>query len=310
MNRRQVGIWLFLTFATAGSRLAEAFPPQYANDLFRAKYTVYSGDINGDGVVDLLFVPKRVVVLINYDVPFPVIAKPASPPFELLSGGGSYSVVLNPAASVVKNAIWKGGMYSLSYGDTLGTGSATMLVDPTTSGLPSFMFTTSATNGAPQLLEALTTSTIGVDLSAAGTGATLQDTNNDGRADLVVWVNGKLSTVLIAASDGTFSVPAAAAGGPSMTAWRSFVAAITLGDSSSASTFLSGSALSNYGPALAALGSTTLMPTIAKNWSEPQIVTLNADLMEMVVFQTEGGQVKMHLVDVVNDAGQWVVESF
>lgn len=289
---------------------AQSFPSQYANLLRSASYTVYAGDINGDGIIDVLLLPKRSFVLIDYDVPFPVLLKPKSPPFLLQSGSGTYSLTVNPSASIQHSAVWQPNTYTMSFGDTLGTGSVSMLLQPLSAGRPSFLIATSAASGLPVLLENLTTNAIGADLSAAGTVVSLQDINWDGRADLVVYSSGQLSAALTAAPDGTFALPPASAGGSALAAWRALCAALTLGDVQSAQNLLTSTARPQYASALSALGATSTVTTITKGWSEPSVIFSTPDLAEFTVTQTEAGVLKLHYVTVLNEFGNWAVESF
>jgi hypothetical protein len=288
---------------------ASAFPSQYANALQRAQYTVRAGNYDGDGLLDLLLIPKRRVIIIDFDVPVPVIAKPASPAFVLLSGGGNYSLTANPSAAVLNSTVWQTSSYSLTYGDTLANGSVNLLLQALSAGKPSFLITTSPTDGQPQLLENLSVTAIGVDLSAASTVSSLQDINWDGRADLVVYANGTLSTALVAAANGTFAPPPAAIGGAALAAWRAFCAALTVGDATSASSLLSSVAQTAYGAALAGLGATPDISSVAQTWSEPSAVTIAPDFAVFALTQVEYGQTKLHLVALVLENGRWVVES-
>jgi hypothetical protein len=266
---------------------------------------------NSDGYVDIQLKPKKRIVIVPYDVQFPILAKPPSPAFELLSAsGGAYTLVINPSKSVLASTVWLPSKYALSFGDSVGTGSVSMVVQALTAGQPNFLISTSAANGQPLLLQPLTSSSVGVEISGQSTLVTLQDTNRDGRADLIVWASGKISTVVYAATDGMFAAPAASLGGPALAAWRSFCSALTLGDAASANGLLSSSGQLNYGGALTALGQTTIMRGVSANWSEPQPVFVTPDIAELFVVQLESGQNNTHLVDLIVENGKWVVESF
>jgi len=259
---------LLLLGISAPSAFAQSFPAQYANALRKAEYTIVSGDVNGDSQPDFLLTPKRRIVLIEFEVAIPILARPPSPRFALISSGASYSLVANPNASIVNSSVWQASGYLVSFGDTLGTGSVAMLLQATTAGRMSFLISTNPSGGAPQLLQSLGATVLGLDLGTADTLVTLQDTNWDGRADLVVWRSGKVSSVFLAAADGTFTPPEENAGGGALTAWRAFCASLTLGDTSSAQALLSTTAQSQYAPALAALGATPGVVMLA-NTSSP-----------------------------------------
>ena len=302
---------LLTTLSGSPAARAQSFPAQFANALSRANYKVYVGYVNGDGKIDLLLIPKKRIIIIPVDDIFaPVAAKPASPTFVLLSGGSGYTLNSSPAASTINSPVWQSGSYVLTYGDTLGQGSVSMLLQPLTAGQPSFLIDTSASTGLPILLEPLSAGTIGVDLSAPGTVVSLQDINGDHRADLIVYAGQYLSTALTASSDGTFTPPDQASGGPALAAWRALCAALAVGDATSAVNRLSNTAGPQYAATLTALGQSPVMATIPLNWSEPKLVMSTPDMAEFVVSQTEGGQVMLHYVTVLNQFGTWLVESF
>lgn len=311
MVRGRILIGLLLMSAVIAPAQGQTFPPQYAGALQKAQYTVYSGDVNSDGVPDLLLLPKKRLVIIDYDIPIPIFAKPPSPRFVLLSGGGgSFSLDANPSAATVNSSVWQPSNYVLTYGDTLGTGSVALLLQAVTPGKPSFLIATSPTTGAPQLLESLTSATIGLDLGAANTLVTLQDTNYDGRSDLVVWTNGKIFSVFVAAIDGTFTPPQPDAGGGALTAWRAFCAALTLGDASSAQNLIATAAQSQYSPVLAALGASPGVTDIPRNWSAPTALDLKSEYAFLAVTQVENGLPILHVVTLVFEGNRWLVESF
>ena len=301
----------FLLFSVLAAAALHAFPSQFANALQRAQYTVRAGDYNSDGIVDLLLLPKRRVVIIDYDVPFPVIAKPASPAFVLLSSGGTYTLNASPSAAILNSTVWQASTYAPTYGDTLGNGSVNLLLQASSSGKPSFLITTSPTDGQPQLLENLSASALGIDLSAASTVSSLQDVNWDGRTDLIVYTNGTLVTAFVAATNGTFAPPPPETGGAGLAAWRAFCAALTVGDAASATNLLSGDARSVFSSALSVLGQQTSMTALTQQWSEPVLVSNESDFSTFAVTQPEeAGQVKLHLVTVILESGRWVVHSF
>jgi hypothetical protein len=311
VDMRWITLALSPALALLLSTAAQAFPSQYANVLQKAQYTIRIGDYNSDGHLDLLLIPKRQFVIIDFDPPFPVIPKPASPPFVLLSSGSSYTLTANPSSAVLTSSVWQASSYALTFGDTLGTGSVNLLLQGPASGNPSFLIATSSSDGQPTLLENLSVSSIGVDLSAATTVSSLQDVNWDGRADLVVYTNGKLNTALIAAADGTFAPPPQSSGGSALSAWRAFCAAITLGDAPSATNMLSGDALSVFTDALSALGQQSSMTTVTQQWSEPIAIISAPDFATFAVTQPEeGGVLKMHLVTLILESNRWVVYSF
>ena len=105
---------------------------------------------------------------------------------------------------MLNSSVWQPGGYELIYGDLVGAGAGGMVIRSQGGGGTSFSITTLVSNGAPQLLQALTTATVGVDLGGSNVTTEVADQNNDGRADLVVKTAGRVSTVLLADANGLF----------------------------------------------------------------------------------------------------------
>jgi hypothetical protein len=308
---RTVSIWLGVACTAVmgvSSVCAQAFPPQYANALQRTQYAVFTGDVNGDGFRDVLAKAKQSIILIDYDVLIPVVRRPVSPTFALLSQNGApYILDANPSAAVINSPVWQPNAYDLVFGDVLGTGSVSMLLRARMPGVPSFLVTTSSSNGTPMLLEELTTARIGYDLSAAGTTVALSDTNRDSRADLIIRVNGLIEGVLTADAQGMFAKPANDSDSVIL-AWRSFCAALNSGDVNSAARFLSADAQAKYVPALQRLGSA--LTGVTASWSEPKAVRISALFATYGVQQTVSGANEIHLVLFMKEDGRWVLSDF
>ena len=70
---------------TSALATAQTFPSQYANALQRAAYSMFIGDVNNDGHTDVLAKAKIKLVIVDVDVLIPIVIKPPSATFVLLS---------------------------------------------------------------------------------------------------------------------------------------------------------------------------------------------------------------------------------
>jgi hypothetical protein len=289
------GVFLF-THAVAGSDVLQA-----------AQYSVFKGDVNGDGYPDYLVKAKIKIVMIDYDVPFPVPLKPPSPTFVLLSNGGAYSLDSNPTNVVINSAVWQPGSYEMIFGDVQGNGNISLLLQNRTSGAPSFLIAISATTGAPQLLEKLDVSAVGYDLSAVNTTIELRDASKDGRADLIVRVDGKIAQVLYASSDGTFSKPKNDQDQVGA-AWAAFTAALDSNDIASAAQFIAPDAQDKYLGALASLGSA--VTALTQHWSQFRPMVVKPDYALCSVIESGDGPENIHIVTFIRGSTGWALTDF
>ena len=65
---------------------AQSFPPQYANLLRSASYTVYAGDVNGDGLIDLLPPAQAIFCSRRLRGPFSHTSEAEEPPVRPVVG--------------------------------------------------------------------------------------------------------------------------------------------------------------------------------------------------------------------------------
>jgi hypothetical protein len=292
----------------SATAMAQTFPPQYVNALQRTAYSIFTGDVNNDGYPDLLAKAKIGLVMIDMDVLVPIVLKPASATFVLLSqSGGSYVLSPNPSAATVGSSAWRPATYTQVFGDVMGTGSVALLLQARTPGSPSFLITTSASNGEPSLLQELTTAGIGYDLSASGITATLSDTNRDGRADLTIRSNGLIEAVLTASQQGTFARPSSDMD-QILVAWRSFCAALDSGDVNSAARFISIDGQDTYVPVLRNLGST--LRTVTIGWSQPKAINMGGNFALYGIHDSTGTGDVLHMIVFMREDGRWLLSEF
>jgi hypothetical protein len=85
-----------------GAAHAQSIPEQYQFALQRAEYRVFMGDVNGDGFPDVLVKAQVKLTFVHIDEMLaPILLKPASPTFVLLSSGGTYSLTKSPNAALL-----------------------------------------------------------------------------------------------------------------------------------------------------------------------------------------------------------------
>jgi hypothetical protein len=280
---------------------------RYVNALVRAKYTVYSGDYNSDGHIDILAKATPAVIPIALDdLNVPIVFFP-SPTFVLLSSGSTYTLDYNPSSALKNSAVWQLNTHDLSFGDLLGNGAGAMLIRSKSTGGTSFTVSTSPSDGKPQFVQAIGANDLGLDLGTSGVSVQLKDTNRDGRADLIVRTNGLIAAVFVADAGGAFQRPTDSAG--SITAsWRALCAALDAGDPTSALSFISTYSGPKYSSAFANLGSD--LAGLTQYWSDIQAVTVSTRYATYLLTQNLDGQERGYLITFVNENGRWVVEQF
>lgn len=296
-------------FALASSAVASSqVPPRYVDALRRGNYEIFSGDVNSDGHVDILAKARPTIVPISLDdliVPIPIFP---SPTFAILSdASGSYSLIVNPSPSIRNSSVWQANTHDLAYGDVLGNGAGGMVIHARSANGVSFTIGTSVSNGQPQLIQHLSPASLGVDLGVTGTTIALGDTNNDGRADLVVRVNGLISNVFVADSDGTFDKPPDAKAS-AIAAWHAFRVSLDAGEANSALQFISAPVRPQYAAAFSVLANR--ITTMTQNWSALDAVSVRPDYAVFTLTQTYSGQTRLHFVTFSLEGDRWMIHGF
>ncbi|HEU5133719.1 MAG TPA: hypothetical protein VFU13_01125 [Steroidobacteraceae bacterium] len=276
-----------------------------ATGLQRAQYQVFSGDYNGDGFKDILAKAKpKVIPIALDDLAIPIVIY-ASPTFVLMSNNGApYSLVTKPASSIVNSSVWLASTHAVDFGDFLGNGVTSMMIRSIVPNGDSFTVTTSASVIQPSLLQRISSSDLGIDLGAVGRTTEFRDSNRDGRADLVVRTNGRITDVFIADTNGQF---ARATGNGSIEAsWFAFRASLDANDPASALNFISITRRSKYSAAFQAIG--TQLPNLTQRWSSFAAVRIvSSRFANYLITQTINGVATDYMITFVWENGRWVV---
>lgn len=278
----------------------------YANALVQSFYRPYSGDLNGDGRTDILLKASSSTVMITIDDLFiPVTVSPKIATFVLTSNAdATYSLINNPASELETSGVWQPDSHDLVYGDVLGNGLGSVLIKARVSGAPSFVVAMSSST-APQLIQQITTATLGVDLGAPGTTAELRSFNSDSRTDLVVNTNGRIAAVFIADQNGIFrrddetSIQAV---------WAGLMKEFSNGDPNMAAQYLVEQSREQYREAFTDLGAD--LKKISTSISTIRALSRTDTFAEYVFTQNVGGSNTMHIVPFVRHNGLWSISGF
>ncbi len=295
---------LLFCFACCAATKSHSQAVSPMNALQLASYSVFSGDVNGDGQTDILAKskPKFVPILLD-DISIPIAAF-SSPNFLLLSNGGAYSLVLKPSGSILSSAVWQANTHVVALGDFLGNGVMSMMIRSQIPGGDTFTVTTPASAVQPTLLQRISPNDLGVDLGASARTVDFRDANRDGRADLVVRTNGRITDVILADVNGLFI---RATGNASIEAtWYGLRAALDDNDPQSALNFITLTRQNQYGAAFQAAGSQ--LSGLTQKWSAFAAVrVVPASFANYLITQTIDGVATDYMITFIWENGRWVV---
>lgn len=279
----------------------------YGNALSQSAYSVFSADINGDGRADLLLKATVQMIPVHLDeesvVNIPVPPLVAS--FVLLSSAsGSYRLDPTPSEATVNNSAWQSNAAVLSFGRLHGSGPVSMLIQGAGAGAPSFTVAVSD-QGTPQLLQQLTTASIGVDLGAAGVTVQLKDSNGDARADLLVRKSGRLTSVLLADTGGMFHPDGTAS---ATAVWQNMLQELDNGSSTGAAAYFTKESQGTYQSMFSALGDD--MKSVAPTFSNLRFMSMRPEAATAVITRNYNGATTMHYITFIADGNDWSIREF
>lgn len=280
----------------------------YANAVGKTRYEAVSGDVNNDGVPDILVraLPDIIMLPLDDELQVPLLSPAPSPTFVLLSGaGGTYTLVTKPGAEITGSSVWQAGTHRVVYGDVLGTGAGSIVIKAESAGATSFVVAMAADTGVLRLVQQLNVATIGINLGAEGTSVALRDQNGDGRTDLRVSVNNRLTAVLLADAAGVFH---ADAGATVAATWNAMLAALDAGDKATALTYISSGSQENYSRAFGEMGDD--IRTVSATLSDFAIRELRPGYAMASITMNYGGKVTLRPITFIDKNGQWVILEF
>jgi len=199
--------------------------------------------------------------------------------------------------------VWLANTHAVDFGDFLGNGITSMMIRSIVPNGDSFTVTTSASVIQPSLLQRISSSDLGVDLGATGRTIEFRDSNRDGRADLVVRTNGRITDVFIADSNGQF---VRSTGNMTIEAsWFALCASLDANDPTSALTFFASDRQAQYGPVLQALGAQ--LSGLTQRWSSFAAVRVGSTFANYLVTQSINGVSTDYMITFVLQDGRWVI---
>lgn len=276
--------------------LAVHSPSSYADQkessLIEANYTVYSGDINGDGTDDLLLEAKRLFAVASIDPIVILRIASASPSFFLQSKGSSYQLIIDRNALSSDSPKWTPNNFEILHGDVNGDGIQELLLRSLNND-NSFVIRVSELTGAPVISQVLTKEGVGGVISGINKEVLLTDVNNDGRFDIVVYFNDTITDIFLATSNGVFALPKTEEDDV-IKSWLGFCFSLASGNINSAASFIHPEMRQRYSEALHSIGDG--VSDIPQYWSELELIRINDEIAEYVVTQDFNGERIMHMI--------------
>jgi len=252
-------------------------------------YQALSGDVNSDGVADILVRARS----------------SAGPTLILLSGaGGAYTVIDKPATELSGRSVWQAGTHRVVAGDP-GTAPASLMIKAEKIDATSFVLNMAGDTGTPRLVQQLHGAAIGIDLGAAGTTLAWRDQNGDGRADLRVSGNHRLKAVLLADAGGALHADAAA----TVTAtWNAMLAALDAGDKATALRYISPGSNQNTARAFDQMGDA--VRTFSATLSDFAIREVNPRYAMASITMHHNGEVTLRELTFIHWNDEWIIVEF
>jgi len=303
-NRGRAGAILFAVGMAQAGACAAADVRSALKD---ADYQLSWGDVNGDGLPDLLAVgkPKIISLSLDEDMPAIPIRIPAlAKNFALVSAtGGAYSLTANPSQSMI-DAAYNKSAAKPSFGDVTGGGYLSMFVPSIAAGMPSFVVGIGA-DGSLQLRQRVTQDLVGIDLNAADVTTALSDMNGDGRADLVISKGGRVSFVLYTDANGNLYKEAETETKTAEVVLNQAFSAMKVGDKAGVLAYFSPQSRAEYDTLFTAAGAD--MAAIPGSITSFRMRYVFNGTAEAVLTANLNGRVTMHFVTLIMGPNGWEI---
>ncbi len=135
--------------ALAMSLAMPAHAASYVGALGKARYSVLSGDVNGDGKPDLLVKaqPTALMIPLDDDLLIPIMVAPTSPTYVLLSSvSGNYTLAA-PSTPMLAYGGWTPANYAVSFSGVAGAYAGSMTLTSALVAQPNFVVSMTADSG-------------------------------------------------------------------------------------------------------------------------------------------------------------------
>lgn len=183
-----------------------------ADPLNSEKYTLFSGDINGDGCEDFYLKANAEFIILHGDIATPIKIPPISSDIKILRNTGSYGFCTHSYAvstdSTVDTSTLNSGVYQYHTGDFNGDGLTDVLLQAPNNNTYNSLTLAGTVNGqlpaVMQVFPQAATSQV-PDIGADTAVISISDFNNDGRDDIILTQQGYNDLVYLAATSGQFS---------------------------------------------------------------------------------------------------------
>jgi RHS repeat-associated protein len=190
--RNLVHAWTTLVLLSMSGIAAAAAPA--ITGMSAQDYDFYSGDFNGDGYTDLLFIAKD----------------PSHSSGIILSDGSGLNIILQTWGNAYLGIPWTSGLYTVIVADFNGDGKADIFLQRNTPGDSYLLLTEDGGVGA--ITQTIANTTAGVVWSADQHHIIAGDFNGDGRADLFLQATDAtgLNAIMVTDANGQFTSTAPA----------------------------------------------------------------------------------------------------
>ncbi len=271
---------------------------------------IYFGDFNGDGLVDLYFATKKIII-IPFDVIIPVVI-PGDPIVVQSTTNGTatdYLTLFDVAAPTVTGSSLN--VYKPTIADFNGDGIQDYLFVSSEPGANNILMLGRSDFPYIDYVQTVSIPSVGYDVGGVGTSLSAQDLNGDGRSDLLIQRDGSYVGYLVANADGTLSRPESATEGKKTVefVWYAFRAALNAGNSNAALQFVSREARGTYGRVFADLGPAAA-GAVLNGVAAFTPINVSERLATYAITRDLNGQKRVNIVTFFKDSKDvWRIES-